>query len=135
MSPHYRWHEDLDWGELRPKLIDFLVRRGRDLGELERLEVIEASDSSVPSVRIVGTKGTYDFSAHVFRMRIAGAQRLLSPNFQLNTDQENLHFRGNGWGHGVGMCQWGARGRALEGDSCAMILSYYYPGTQLIYVR
>jgi len=38
---------------------------------------------------------------------------------------------GHGWGHGVGMGQWGAEGYALHGDSYEGILAAYYPGTVL----
>ena len=38
---------------------------------------------------------------------------------------------GRGWGHGVGMSQYGARGRSLAGWSAARILAHYYPGTRL----
>lgn len=38
-------------------------------------------------------------------------------------------FSGNGWGHGVGMCQWGSIGMARSGKSFREILSHYYPGT------
>ena len=40
-------------------------------------------------------------------------------------------FFGRGWGHGVGMSQHGARGRALAGQSAATILAHYYAGTTL----
>jgi SpoIID/LytB domain protein len=38
-------------------------------------------------------------------------------------------FTGSGWGHGVGMSQWGARGMAAQGSSAAQILGHYYRGT------
>jgi len=38
---------------------------------------------------------------------------------------------GTGYGHGVGLSQWGALGQAREGRSTAQILSHYYPGTTL----
>jgi SpoIID/LytB domain protein len=38
---------------------------------------------------------------------------------------------GGGWGHGVGLGQWGAEGYALHGWSCRQILAHYYPGTAL----
>ena len=38
-------------------------------------------------------------------------------------------FHGRGWGHGVGMSQYGARGRALAGQDAASILAHYYAGT------
>jgi SpoIID/LytB domain protein len=40
-------------------------------------------------------------------------------------------IRGHGWGHGVGMGQWGAEGRAAHGDTYDEILAAYYPGTAL----
>ena len=38
-------------------------------------------------------------------------------------------FSGGGWGHGVGMSQWGARGMAAQGSSASQILTHYYQGT------
>lgn len=40
-------------------------------------------------------------------------------------------FPGAGWGHGVGMSQWGAFGQALEGRTAPQILSHYYRGTTI----
>ena len=40
-------------------------------------------------------------------------------------------IRGRGWGHGVGMGQWGAYGQAKRGVPYKKILSHYYPGTKL----
>ncbi|MFL5960948.1 MAG: SpoIID/LytB domain-containing protein [Gaiellaceae bacterium] len=42
-----------------------------------------------------------------------------------------LIVTGHGWGHGVGMSQWGAYGYALHGWKYGRILSHYYPGTSL----
>ncbi len=50
------------------------------------------------------------------------------------TDNElvRVRFSGRGWGHGVGMCQWGAFGMAQRGKSAREILAHYYPGTALV---
>jgi SpoIID/LytB domain protein len=40
--------------------------------------------------------------------------------------------RGRGWGHGVGMGQWGAYGQARRGLKYKQILAHYYPGTKLV---
>jgi stage II sporulation protein D len=45
--------------------------------------------------------------------------------------QRHWIFYGRGWGHGLGMCQTGAYGMALEGASFQQILSHYYPGSHL----
>jgi len=62
---------------------------------------------------------------------------LMSAFFSLSVSKDKAGnprqytFTGAGWGHGVGMCQWGAEGRARSGASAAEILSAYYPGTEL----
>src|SRR3990172_2417592 len=40
-------------------------------------------------------------------------------------------FKGYGYGHGIGMCQWGARGRADQGQDYKQILTHYYQSTQI----
>ena len=40
-------------------------------------------------------------------------------------------FYGRGWGHGVGMCQWGAMAMAEQGYTAEQILAHYYPGTAI----
>jgi stage II sporulation protein D len=43
----------------------------------------------------------------------------------------SLAVEGMGAGHGVGLCQWGAVGRARAGQSYEQIVAAYYPGTRL----
>jgi SpoIID/LytB domain protein len=43
----------------------------------------------------------------------------------------SFHVEGGGWGHGVGMSQYGAYGRAQQGQSAEQILNFYYSGTQV----
>jgi len=45
---------------------------------------------------------------------------------------ETFNFQGTGYGHGVGLSQIGARGKALNGEDANSILSYYYGGTQIV---
>jgi stage II sporulation protein D len=44
---------------------------------------------------------------------------------------QNAIFQVKGYGHGVGMCQYGADGMARQGRTFREILAHYYPGTQL----
>ncbi|MBX3444991.1 MAG: SpoIID/LytB domain-containing protein [Planctomyces sp.] len=62
---------------------------------------------------------------------LLGAQRLLSCWFTVRRDGETLVFTGSGHGHGVGLCQWGARGLALGGADFRVILGHYYPGATI----
>jgi stage II sporulation protein D len=40
-------------------------------------------------------------------------------------------FSGRGWGHGVGLSQWGAKAMAENGMKCGEILGHYFPGTKI----
>jgi stage II sporulation protein D len=46
-----------------------------------------------------------------------------------NGEISSLVLRGGGYGHGIGMCQFGAMGRARAGQDYKTILTTYYPGT------
>ncbi|MGH7829556.1 MAG: SpoIID/LytB domain-containing protein, partial [Candidatus Binatia bacterium] len=51
--------------------------------------------------------------------------------FSLSLSGDKIQFQGRGLGHGVGMCQWGSKGRAEAGDDFREILQHYFPGTRL----
>jgi stage II sporulation protein D len=63
--------------------------------------------------------------------QLLGYQRLPSLLFEVEMDHDAAIFRGRGSGHGVGLCQWGARGRALGGEGYREILAHYYPGAEI----
>lgn len=50
---------------------------------------------------------------------------------KIELSNKDVTFYGKGYGHGVGMCQWGAHGMAQKGIVATEILSRYYPGTEL----
>lgn len=56
---------------------------------------------------------------------------LNSANFTLQASEEALVFSTLGYGHGVGLSQYGARALALEGKSFSEILKWYYQGTEI----
>jgi stage II sporulation protein D len=88
----------------------------------------------VPQVRLLGDAGSTQVSAYAFRLAV-DPRALKSGFFQVEQRGGVYRFQGRGWGHGVGLCQWGARGQALEGRSCIEILEYYYPGSTLVAVQ
>lgn len=66
-----------------------------------------------------------------FRMAV-GSTVIKSTNFEVRVEGADAVFNGVGYGHGVGLCQWGAKQRAADGFNYREILSYYYPGTKLV---
>jgi stage II sporulation protein D len=82
------------------------------------------------NVQIVSSRGEISVTGDQFRKAI-GYGVIKSTNFTLKVVNGVASFSGLGNGHGVGLCQWGAKQRALDGFGYAEILSYYYPGTEL----
>jgi stage II sporulation protein D len=68
--------------------------------------------------------------AVTFRQRV-GYSKLKSLNFEVAADSDGWHIDGHGFGHGAGLCQWGARVYAEKGWGFEKILRHYYPGTEL----
>ena len=102
---------------------------------------IEARTPSgrVASATFLTERGAYAVRANDIRsvLRSPGGEILNSTYFSVNSETARdgslarLTIRGNGHGHGVGMCQWGAIGRARAGQTARAILAAYYPGTTL----
>ena len=82
------------------------------------------------NVVVTSSRGELSMSGDQFRKAI-GYGVIKSTNFTLKVVNGEASFSGLGNGHGVGLCQWGAKQRALDGFGYAEILSYYYPGTEL----
>lgn len=88
------------------------------------------SRSRLKTVLLVTSRGVVSMPATKFRMDI-GSTSIKSTNFTVRVAGDTAIFSGAGYGHGVGLCQYGAKQRALDGFSYDEILTYYYPGTQL----
>jgi SpoIID/LytB domain protein len=89
----------------------------------------------VKRVMIKGTAGSYILNRESIPYRLGGLRSTLfvvQPKLGRDGLPESFIFSGGGWGHGVGMSQSGAAGMALDGAAASEILSYYYPGTELV---
>ena len=65
-----------------------------------------------------------------FRSALDGT-KIRSYVFTLNKDGDNYVFKGKGYGHGVGLCQWGAKTMAKRGYNARAILRFYYKNTSI----
>src|SRR5262249_49498028 len=70
-------------------------------------------------------------SLHFAINRALGWNQIRSDLYTVAVGDGMLHFKGRGYGHGVGLCQAGAFQMALEHHSTAEILAFYYPGTHM----
>ena len=63
--------------------------------------------------------------------KLLGWKELPSTHFSLSITGEDVTFKGKGFGHGVGLCKWGALEMARHGKNYREILSHYYPGATI----
>lgn len=123
-GPHSVWTARLDARRVGTQL----ALAGVQVGTLVRLRVLETSLSGrVVRAEVVGSAGRAVLEGVTLRAQLR-AWGLKSTRFVMTGD---LTMRGEGWGHGVGMSQYGARTLALAGHDYLQILGFYYPATVL----
>jgi stage II sporulation protein D (peptidoglycan lytic transglycosylase) len=126
-SPVWRWEYRMDAAEGRRVAMAVGVRPGKWL----TFEVTRTTSSGrAARIRVSSGGFSLEISASRFR-RMAGYAKVRSLAFTIVPYANGWVFHGKGYGHGVGMCQWGANGMAKEGASHREILQRYYPGTEL----
>ena len=119
-----------------------LLGRYPSLQRLDGLEAIETTEMSrhdafvrLIKVDLVGRDGRRQWlEAENLRLAIDPSGRVLkSAAFTVRMEGTVFVFEnGRGFGHGVGMCQYGALGMARDGKSAAEILAWYYPGARQV---
>lgn len=95
------------------------------------LPVSEGQKERATSLRLAFADGsTQTVNAHEFRAAI-GYSDLRSTFFRVSKHDGHFDFQGQGWGHGVGLCQYGSRKMAEHGSNAFDILRHYYPLSSL----
>jgi stage II sporulation protein D len=122
----YRWTEKHTKPTTTRKLASLLGSSRNELTSISRTDNKPLTPASLFEAST--GQNSVTISAVDLRRRLS----LPSTTFQVWQDSGHFLFQGRGHGHGVGLCQWGARGQALAGKSAAEILSYYYPGSQVV---
>jgi peptidoglycan hydrolase-like amidase len=105
-----------------------------NLGEIRGMRVIERGPSERPvSTEIAGSLRKVNVRALNLRTMLGLRDSLFYFDEERNAKGEliGMSFYGQGWGHGVGMCQVGAYGMALDGAMYDQILKKYYTGIDL----
>jgi stage II sporulation protein D len=130
-ASRYRWERRFAAAELDALLAPL------GLGSIRALQVVERGVSGrALLLSISGEHGATELRGELNIRRTFGM--LNSSLFVLSTERDAQGlptawlFRGGGWGHGVGMCQTGAIGRADAGEDYRAILRYYFNGAEVV---
>jgi len=127
-SPHYLWERFISMKDLveklnangypvKEKILGIIPKERNASGRIRKLTIITEKDK-------------FEISAKEFR-QIFDPQIIRSTNFDIELEPDGATFRGYGWGHGVGLCQWGAYFMAIKGYKAENILEFYYPQAEL----
>jgi stage II sporulation protein D len=103
---------------------DIYISSRFESGRVNELEIILSGDTGRKEVLLYGND---------LRWRIRTAKNnsvLWSTLFNVERSGNEITLNGKGFGHGVGLCQWGAIGQSRQGKNYKQILAHYFPGTE-----
>jgi stage II sporulation protein D len=135
ISKYYSWEDRFGGDQLILRLERYLSReRGAEvsLGKLTDISITNRTPGGrVASVIFETTSGHFIFDKETVRWVVRRSDDLDDIERDSNGDITDVTFTGRGYGHGVGMCQMGAKGLAAKGITYDSILSLYYQGTEI----
>jgi len=127
-SKYFHWKKKLGKSEIQNRL-------NRTKSKVKRIRNITAEQigpgGHCSTIKIDHDGGTKRVNANDFRL-IIGPNKLRSTSFSINKRGSSFIFEGSGWGHGVGLCQYGTQNMAKSGFRWYDILRYYYPEIDLV---
>jgi stage II sporulation protein D len=127
-TPGFAWRQSVSLATLASAL----GARSAGVGAIRSVALIDIDPSGrARRITIGGDRGTLDMKSDEFRSAV-GASIVRSTLIRsANVHENTLLLDGSGFGHGVGLCQWGACAAARRGMATADILRFYFPGTGL----
>jgi SpoIID/LytB domain protein len=143
-SSRFRWKETYSAKELQKlfqQSLPILLKHSVHFKKLLGLRVVKRSKSGrVMVLKIITSSGNFFVKKDAIRWLFSGGKLglgglqstlfVILPVLDKHGHWVKVTFLGGGWGHGVGLCQWGTEGMAKQGFSYKAILSHYFPGTE-----
>ena len=129
MSPRVYWNKSLSAGAVGSRLSRYVP----GIGTLYDVNIKRRGYSRRPvELEIIGSNGVKTLKGGKIRSALRLPEQLFVINKRYSgTAVTNYAFTGRGWGHGVGMCQYGAFGLAKMGVKYDEIIRHYYTGVEL----
>lgn len=132
-SPHFRWEKAIRRVVLEKAVLE-IVEKKVDSDIIRIADVDNLEPQSLGSVSVVTRDTTVLLSPDTFRMAVnrrLGWNTVRSNLFKLTLVNNEYRLEGRGLGHGVGMCQWGAKEMGKRGYDYRAIIAHYYSGVQI----
>ncbi len=132
-ATRYRWTKSISLERLSANLQQYLQRQRKSFGSLASISSKMGQGDSASVVNVGDGRRDYQINSTEFRQAVAAI--LPSASFAVRIVGDTVQFDGRGHGHGVGMCQWGARGLGEADRSFRDILRFYYPGAEIVVLK
>lgn len=121
---------------IKENLIHLTGKQENEIGEIKNIKIVKRGASRrVIEVIVYTNRGKYSITKNNIRLLMKNSQNpgksLLSTYFTIKQSNNDILLKGKGYGHGVGMCQYGAMGMASIGYGFREILKHYYHGVRL----
>ncbi|MDW7649805.1 MAG: SpoIID/LytB domain-containing protein [Bacillota bacterium] len=124
--------EERDWKAAFPlERVRNVVRQatGTDPGSITQVEIAQRG----PSRRVTQFRvNDQEVSAPQLRLGLGSTEMRSTFVSNIRIEGNRLVMSGTGYGHGVGMCQWGARAMADDGKSAEEIVKYYFRNVEIV---
>jgi len=118
-TPYSAWEFKVSALELKERLKTEFLPQSLNISA-------ESLSQRAKQMEVIGLNGREKLSSQEFR-RLVGYSKLKSTRFQVEKINEGFLFKGSGFGHGVGLCQYGAKAWATSGLNYKDILKHYFP--------
>jgi len=128
-SPVYSWQVNISLDEI----YEALLKKYKTVGQIQAI-TLGREDNRVSNIKIEHANGIIRMTGNDFRMMFE-AKKIKSLYFEAKQTRNGLILNGHGWGHGVGMCQWGAKEMAGLGKNFYDILRFYYRGISVVSIN
>ncbi|MCS7231049.1 MAG: SpoIID/LytB domain-containing protein [Elusimicrobiota bacterium] len=128
-SPHYNWSYQIS----KDEFIKLLKRNGFSLGgDIRSIKKFSSTKNGrVKELIIESNTSSFIIKAEELR-KILGYTNIKSTKItKIELINKTISFYGKGWGHGVGLCQWGASFLTFNGKNFKEVIRYYYPNTTI----
>ncbi len=125
-SPHYIWKKFISFNDIKDKF----NKNNYNFNKIKKIKIKSFSKAGrTRELTVITDKGSFDIPSAKFRSMFDNI--LKSSNFKIIDKKDGVLLEGRGYGHAVGMCQYGAKGLAEKGHSYKKIIKYYFNGVKI----
>ena len=125
-APVYKWEVFLSYAAIT----EACKKKNYSVGEINKAKVRRFTKAGrIRELTLFWENGSFVLKGDDFRRLFL--DKIKSTNFEIIEKTDGIFLKGKGLGHGIGLCQYGAKGMGDKGHNYQSIISYYFPGTDI----